>query len=305
MNWLNYHHLMYFRTIATEGSISKASQKLNVGQPALSAQLKQLESAFGQKLFERRNRSLILTEAGKVTLQYANEINGLGMELMERVHLNEGRLKQHLTIGALDSVPKHLVIDVLESAQIQKECSITALDGTSDELYRQLQSHKMDVVIADHHFTPDTDNSIFSKSLGKFRIGVYGTDKYAKLKKGFPQSLSGQPMVLSTSHSKLRHDIEHFFEANKIPLNVSLSTQDTSIQKILAEDSRGLIFEPEFAVKGQLNEGKLIRIGYLPGVHAEYFLSSTKKLVENELLTYLMKDYKFKRPKSEMFMAGI
>ena len=47
MKWLNYHHLLYFREIAKEGSIAKASEKLLVGQPALSHQLKQLEESLG------------------------------------------------------------------------------------------------------------------------------------------------------------------------------------------------------------------------------------------------------------------
>ena len=298
---LNYHHLMYFRTIATEGSISKASQRLRVGQPALSSQLKQLEEYFGENLFERRNRSLILTEVGQVALEYANQIHSLGLELVDSMHSHGSSQKIHLSLAAIDSIPKNLIIHLMESVQKYRECSITALDGTGDELYRQLISHQVDVVVSDYHFTPGADRRVFSKTLGKFKLGVYGAESYLSLKKGFPQSLEGQPMILSTTHSKLRHDIEHFFESNDMPLNVLMSTQDTSIQKILAVDGQGLIVEPEFAVKELIDEGKLFKIGYLPGVFVDYFLNSTKKLVRNPILEYLMEGYLFKRPKSEKF----
>ena len=83
IKWLNYHHLLYFRTIATEGSISRASEKLSVGQSALSSQLKQLEESIGQQLFQRKGRSLELTEAGKVALEYAEEIFQKGEEFVQ------------------------------------------------------------------------------------------------------------------------------------------------------------------------------------------------------------------------------
>ena len=85
IKWLNYHHLLYFRTIATEGSISRASEKLSVGQSALSSQLKQLEESIGQQLFQRKGRSLELTEAGKVALEYAEEIFQKGEEFVGRL----------------------------------------------------------------------------------------------------------------------------------------------------------------------------------------------------------------------------
>ena len=85
MTWLNYHHLYYFWITAKEGSISGASEKLRVGQPTISTQIKNLECSFNHSLFVRKSRGLHLTEAGKVVLDYANQIFSLGNELMEVV----------------------------------------------------------------------------------------------------------------------------------------------------------------------------------------------------------------------------
>ena len=98
--WLNYHHLFYFRAIATEGSVIKAARKLRLGQPTLSTQLKQFEDNLGQQLFERKGRTLQLTEAGQMVLEYANEIFALGDEMVEAINdrLHSGRVD--VTIGA-------------------------------------------------------------------------------------------------------------------------------------------------------------------------------------------------------------
>ena len=105
MKWLNYHHLFYFRTIANEGGIARAAVKLRLGQPTLSTQLKHLEDAVGRPLFERKNRSLVLTEAGKIALDYAENIFRAGDELLQV--LADGAIsgRTDVKIGALDSVP--------------------------------------------------------------------------------------------------------------------------------------------------------------------------------------------------------
>src|SRR3989344_2207258 len=112
MDWLNYHHLYYFRTIAQEGGIARAAAKLRLGQPTLSSQLKRLEDAIGRPLFERRNRQMVLTETGRAALDYANEIFQLGEEMIEVLQDKNLRNETHLQIGALDSVPKSVILSL-------------------------------------------------------------------------------------------------------------------------------------------------------------------------------------------------
>ena len=71
MNGLNYHHLLYFWTVVREGRISKAAEKLRLSQPTISAQIKILEDALGERLFQRQGRTLVLTDVGRVVDRYA------------------------------------------------------------------------------------------------------------------------------------------------------------------------------------------------------------------------------------------
>ena len=83
MDWLNYHHLFYFWTVVREGGVSKASKVLRLAQPTVGGQIKALENALDQKLFERQGRSLVLTDVGQVVFRYADEIFSLGRELQD------------------------------------------------------------------------------------------------------------------------------------------------------------------------------------------------------------------------------
>ena len=83
MEWLNYHHLLYFWTVAREGTIARASQELRLAQPTISGQIRVLEEHLGEKLFQRSGRNLVLTDIGRVVYRYADDIFGLGRELMD------------------------------------------------------------------------------------------------------------------------------------------------------------------------------------------------------------------------------
>jgi len=82
VEWLNYHHLLYFWTAAREGGVTRAAKKLRLAQPTVSEQIKRLEQLLGAELFERRGRTLVLSEFGRTVYGYADEIFKSGQELM-------------------------------------------------------------------------------------------------------------------------------------------------------------------------------------------------------------------------------
>lgn len=293
MKWLNYHHLMYFRVIASEGGIAKAAKKLHLGQPALSSQLKTLEEFFGHALFERKSRRLYLTNAGKVTLQYANEIFEKGQELLEVIEDKTFSARIHVHLGALDSVPKTLITKLVEVARKIKPCQITVLEGRGEELLREVAAHQLDILVSNYPAPTTGESGLFSRSIAKVPIAIYGSSKFKNLKRNFPSSLAGQPMILPTNHSKLRQDVDHFFSVNKMIHETVAEIQDTSVQKLLAIDGMGLIPLAEFSVKDQINEKKLIKIGTLKGVFEEFWIISAKRTIENPVTSKLVKDFRF------------
>lgn len=296
MRWLNYHHLLYFRTIAMEGGISKAAKKLRLGQPTLSTQLRQFEEVLGKPLFERRHRSLVLTEAGRVALDYANEIFGLGDELMQVLTEERFRDRIHLTIGVLDSVPKVCVAALAREALRWSGCELSLLEGKGDELFRDMFAHHVDLVLTNHTPSYGGPERAYAKPIARFPVSVFGAPSFAPLAKGFPASLEGQPFILPTFHSKLRHDLDHTFKALGLSVSSVVETQDTSVQKILAIDGAGLVAIPDFAGMELVKERKLVRVGPLSGVNEEIWLVAAARRIENPLASSLMKSFRFETP---------
>lgn len=291
MSWLNYHHLQYFYVIATEGSIAKAAEKLRVGQPSLSTQLKQLEESIGQELFERKKQRLFLTEAGKVAYEYADQVFRLGNEMVEALSDRLQNNRVHFQIGALDSVPKHITREVLLAAYKAGNCMVSVLEGKGEELFRELTAHKMDLLVS--NYTPSVDyQKLYARSIAKLDVVVCGSEKYKHLKRNFPASLEGQPFVIPTTHSKLRRDLDHFFSVNKIRVDVVAETQDSSLQLLLGEEGIGLIPVARNAVSELVKEKKILVLGDLPGVKEEIWLTSASRRIENPIAASLMKNFK-------------
>ncbi len=287
--WINYHHLNYFRVIATEGSIAKASVKLRLGQPTLSAQLKQFEDTLEVQLFERKHKKLILNESGRMALKYANEIFRLGAEMLEVLHDRMDSSRAHVQIGALDSVPKAVVLKVVKAALEIAPCSISILEGKGDELIRQLSLHQIDLFIANYSPSSIDGPNLFARSLAKIPVSMYGAPSFKNLRKNFPKSLDKVPMILPTKDSKLRLDLEHYFESANQSLNIVAETQDTSLQKLLGVDGMGILPVTEISVRDSVSKGDLIDLGRLPGVFEEIFLVSASRKIENPISSRLMK----------------
>lgn len=289
--WINYHHLLYFKTIANEGSIARAADKLRLGQPTLSAQLKRFEVTIGVTLFERRHKKLVLTEAGRMALQYANEIFRIGDEMLEALHDRLGPTRTHVQIAALDSVPKHLSLAVVQAAYSIGDCMVTVLEGKGDELVRELTLHRIDLFISNYLPSTHEARGLYSKSIAKLPVSLCGAPKYKPLKAGFPESIVKAPMILPTVHSKLRDDLEHYFKNTEIALDVIAETQDTILQKLMAVEGIGIIPIPTFAVEDLLKAGQLIVLGQLPCVFEEFYLVAASRRIENPISSQIMKSF--------------
>lgn len=285
--WINYHHLFYFKVIAEEGTVSKAAEKLLIGQPTLSAQLKQFEDSLGVQLFERHHKKLVLTEYGKVALDYSKNIFRMGSEMYEVLHDRFKPLKPSLHLGALDGVPKHIVTQLTKQALKISPCQMTLSEGKFDELYRELTAHRMDLIVTS--FLPNgvSAKGLYPKLIAKKNVSFYAAPKFKSLKKDFPRSISGAPLILPTYDSKLRQDLDHWAKLNQIDMNIVVETQDISVKKLLATNEIGLIPTAAHSVKELVANNELIEIGQLKGVHEELFLVTAQRKIENPIVAKL------------------
>lgn len=291
---MNYQHLYYFRTVAVEGSVSKAAKKLRLGQPAISLQIKQFEDYLGYKLFERKNRKLVLNDVGRSILDYANQIFRLGEELEEVINDQTFDKRVHLQIGVLESIPKKMIQLLIKAAMKISECTITVLEGEGDYLFRELLSHKIDLVISNYPPSIGDTKQFNSRLLASSPISIFGSSKFKHLKNNFPKSLRKQNFILPTLHSKLRHDLDHFFLVNEINVKLKIETQDTAVQKMLGIEGLGLVPLPDFAAKKIVQNGELMKLGSLPELKEDFWLISSPRRIQNPVAFPLFETFKLK-----------
>lgn len=290
--WLNYHHLLYFQTIAEEGTVSKAAEKLRLGQSTLSAQLKQFEESLGLTLFERQHKKLVITEQGKMVLDYARQIFKLGNEMIEVLNDRHIPLRTHLQVGAIDSIPKKIILELTKEALKTQPCQVSLVEGKPDELLRELSAHKIDIFLT--NFLPKTYDlkGLNYRLLVKTPIKIYASSKYKHLKKNFPVSLNNQHFILPTYDSKLRADLEHWFRIKDIQMDIIAETQDITLKKMMCTEGLGLIPAASHSVTKNLLTGELIEIGSLDNVYEELYILTAARKITNPLAAELMKKFK-------------
>ncbi len=289
--WINYHHLFYFKSVAEEGTVSGAAKKLRIGQPTLSAQLKQFEETLGVQLFERQHKKLVLTEQGKVALDYSRNIFKMGSEMYEVLHDRLKPLRPTIHLGALDSIPKQIVLHLVKHAFRISPCQVTLSEGNSGELLRQLSSHHIDMVISNFLPTATDGKGLFHRSITKKNVAIYGAPKFKSLRKGFPRSISGVPIILPTYDSRMRQDLDHWAKSFKIELNIIVESQDISVKKLMAINEMGLIPTATHTVTQQVLSGELVEVGVLQGVSEELFLITAQRKIENTIAAKLMETF--------------
>lgn len=290
-DWINYHHLLYFKIIAEQSSISKAAQILRLGQPTLSAQLKQFEDNLGVALFERRHKKLILTEQGQVALSYAQSIFALGSEMYQVLHDRILPSKFHFHIGAIDDIPKQIILQIAKCALKHIPCHMTMTEGAKSEMLNLLNAHRVDLVVSNYLPTTLDLKNIKYKSISQKPIAFYGAPKFKHLKDNFPKSLQSQSVILPTHDSKMRSEYDQWCETNQIWLDILAETQDISLKKMMACEGLGIITAANHSVQRQVLEGQLIEIGPLTGASEELFLITSKRQKENEVLSKVLKHF--------------
>ena len=148
MAQLNYHHLRYFWAVAHEGKLTRAAERLNVSQSALSVQVKKLEEQLGAPLFEREGRGLKLTEAGRIALDYADTVFQAGDELVSTLRGQRGTKRRALRVGAITTLSRNFQLAILTPLIQRSDVEIIVRSGTMRELLSQLEAHEVDLVLA-------------------------------------------------------------------------------------------------------------------------------------------------------------
>ncbi|MBI1823345.1 MAG: LysR family transcriptional regulator [Nitrospirae bacterium] len=289
--WINYHHLYYFKAIAEEGSVSKAAAKLRLGQPTLSSQLKRFEEILGIRLFERKHKRLVISEQGKIALEYARNIFKMGNEMIEVLNDRFHPARVNVQVGALDSIAKLVLLRLAKTAYKIGSCHISLMEGKTEELTRDLLAHRLDLFVTDFIPTGEETKSLIHRLVVKRPTSIFGAPEFKLLRKNFPKSLSGKQFIFPTFDSRLRHSVEQWFRLNSLSTDIVAETQDISLRNLMAIEGLGLIPSARFNVERHVKTGALIEIGSLQGVNEELYLVAAQRQIANPIASHLMREF--------------
>ena len=283
MNWLNYHHLLYFWTVAREGSISQACKQLHVAQPTVSNQLRKLEKSVGDQLFKRVGRNLTLTETGQLVLQYADEIFSLGQELMDILQGRPTGSPLRFLVGVADVLPKLIAYKLLEPAlHLPEPIQLTCDEGKMDDLLVKLATHRLDIVLSDSPVGPSLNVKAYSHLLGECSVSIFGKAKLAqKFRRGFPMSLDGAPFLFPLGNTASRRSLDHWFKSQNIRPRVIAEFEDSALLTVFAQEGTGIFAAPSAIGKEICRQYRVVPIGELQAVRERYYAISVERKLKH------------------------
>lgn len=281
--WLNYHHLLYFYVTAREGSMTEAAKQLRLAQPTLSGQIKQLEDALGEPLFERRGRRLALTEAGRTAYRYAEEIFGLGQEMMQSLHGRPSGRPQKLVVGISDVLPKLAVYRLLEPAlAVEGGVRFECIEGPVPTLLGELATHRLDLVLSDAPLPSGSGIRAYSHALGECGVSFFAAPALARpLREGFPGSLNGARALLPSAGTAVRRGLDEWFERAGVRPEIVGEFEDSALMKSFGHAGAGFFPAPATLAAEVERQYDVERIGTTDEVRERFWAISGERRIRH------------------------
>ena len=279
MAWLNYHHLLYFWTVARHGSVAKACEELHLAQPTISGQIRALEHAFGARLFVRAGRQLALTEMGRVVFGYAEEIFSLGRELKSAMKGGDTGRPAKLLVGVADSIPKLLTARLLEAAlRLPQPTQLICREEKLERLLAELAIHNLDLVLSDMPVPPTVNVEAYNHAMGESTVSLFSASPLArKYSKNLPTSLDGAPFLLPARNATLRRSMDDWFHSHGIRPAVRGEFDDSATLKSFGQAGHGIFPGPSVVEREIKRQYRVEVLGRIPTLKQRFYAITVER----------------------------
>ncbi|MEZ4279881.1 MAG: LysR family transcriptional regulator [Myxococcota bacterium] len=295
MSRLNYHHLQYFWAVAKEGNLTRVAKRLHVSQSALSVQIRQLEAELGQSLFIRERRSLVLTEAGRIALAYAERIFSNGAELVSTLKDGRRRERTVLRIGAVATLSRNFQESFVKPLLARDDFELVLQSAGLDELISRLDVHALDLVLSNRSVPPDAERSWQCRRIARQPVSLVGQPRKRRKPFRFPDDLAGARLVLPGPTSDVRARFDLLCDRLEIRTEVLAEVDDMAMLRLLARDTQAIALVPSVVVRDELREGLLEEYCVVPDLHEQFYAITVKRHFQHPALKALLA-----RPDAEM-----
>lgn len=278
---LNLHHLRLFRAVAREGTLTGAARGLNLSQSALSTQIKTLEAALGQELFERRGRGLVLTEAGRIALDHAEAIFRTAEDLVATLR-ERGTARQVLRIGALSTLSRNFQLGFIAPFLARTDVEVVLRSGPQAQLLAGLEALALDVVLTNHPPMQDALSRYLVYRIAEQPVSLIGPPTLAG--RALRDLLETEPLILPTAESVLRAGFDALLDALSIVPRIAAEADDMAMLRLLARSGAGLAVIPPIVVRDELASGRLAELARLDGLTETFHAVTVQRRFPNPLI---------------------
>ncbi len=279
---MNYKHLFYFMQVAKAGSVTLASEQLHLTPQTISGQLQLLEESLGSALFAKSGRGLMLTDAGRLALGYAQDIFSLGAELSQALReYPSGRPALDFRVGVADALPKPIAYRLVEPAtQLEEPVRLVCREWKLDNLLAELALHRLDLVLSDAPIPASVSVKAFSHQLGSSGQSFFASNALAaRCGQDFPAGLDGAPMLMPAEDSATGQKIRSWFEDRKIHPHVEGEFDDSALAMEFGRRGAGIFVGPTVLAQDIARQFGVTVIGQAQGVTVEYFAISVERRI--------------------------
>ncbi len=295
MNDLNYHHLRYFWAVAREGNLTRAAAQLHVSQSAVSVQIKKLEESLGKDLFDRSGRGLKLTEAGRVTLDYADSIFHIGDELVGVLDDQANLATQQLRVGVLATLSRNFQIEFLGDLLNREDVLLMVRSGAVTDMIQRLEAHQIDVVLSNFAPSRTEDANWVAHTIDEQPVSLIGQPGPARPGR-LRELIAEQPLVVPTPDSGIRSGFDALVERLGVTPNIVAEVDDMAMLRLVTRAHEGLAVIPPIVVKEELEQGSLVEVEQLPGLVEPFLAITAPRSRPNALLQHLLRRHDPHRP---------
>jgi len=283
MTPLNYNHLFYFYAVATEGSIIKASARLNLTPQTISGQITSFEDQIGVNLFDRKNKTLHLSEMGQLIYSYAEEIFQLGDEIKYILKRKQPAQWHTFTVGITDVIPKVLAHQLLAPVlKMNERVRLICQEGDQNSLLADLSVNKIDCILTDQPLQLGNHVKAYNHLLVESGFTFFAEEAlFSNNNKEFPQSLSDFPWLMQSKKSAVRTRLSSWLEKQNISPNIVAEFDDSALMKSFGQAGFGIFSSPTLIEKYVADKYDVKIIGRTEEIQEHYYIISPERRLKH------------------------
>ncbi|EED33337.1 transcriptional regulator, LysR family [gamma proteobacterium NOR5-3] len=288
---LNFKHLKYFWTVAHEGSLTRASEVLHISTPALSVQIQKLEEQLGHTLFDRKGRQLVLNEAGRVALDYADTIFTAGADLLGSMRGIDARASKVIRIGAMATLSRNFQVSFLSPLLTREDLDIVVRSDGFSVLLKELEDLQLDVLLVNTPPVVSHDIPWLTHLIAEQPVSIVGSPSRVSADADIKELLSTQPLILPSEASSIRNNFDAWLDRSGIRPKIVAEVDDMAMIRLLARADHGIAVVPPIVVRDELDSGLLVEAKHFDALTESFYAITLKRRFDNPLVRELLDDH--------------